>query len=169
MKIKIIETGGTIDKEYNSIDGELEFPNPHIKDMITRANLAYKPKIEILMLKDSLDFTDKDRKKILNSCLRSKEEFILISHGTDTMDLTADFLKQNIKNKKIVLFGAMIPYTIDNSDAFFNLGFALSTFQFVKNGVYIAMNGELFVAGNVRKNKIKGKFENLISSKSKTI
>jgi len=84
----------------------------------------------------------------------------VITHGTDTMVETARLLGGQIKNKVVVLFGSMIPYSINNSDALFNLGAALSAVQNKTNGVYIAMNGQVFDFDKVEKNKALGIFEN---------
>ena len=157
--IRIIVTGGTIDKEYNPIKGELDFPTKHMEMMLKQANCTLTHIVEDDMLKDSLEMTDEDRQTILGSCLESTENKIVISHGTDTMVETAKKIAHQIKDKTIVLFGAMIPYRVSGSDALFNLGFALSSVQTLQNGVYIAMNGKIHTWNKVRKNKSKGVFE----------
>ena len=157
--IRIIVTGGTIDKEYNPIKGELDFPTKHMEMMLKQANCTLTHIVEDDMLKDSLEMTDEDRQTILESCMESFENNIIISHGTDTMVETAKKIAHHIKNKTIVLFGAMIPYRVSGSDALFNLGFALSAVQTLQNGVYIAMNGKIHTWNKVIKNKSKGVFE----------
>ena len=104
--------------------------------------------------------TDSDRQFILDKCQSSQEEYILITHGTDTMVETASYLAKNLKDKTVVLFGSMIPYSIDNSDALFNLGVALSAVQLKDHGVYIAMNGQVFDFDKVQKDKELGIFTN---------
>ena len=105
--------------------------------------------------------TDEDREKILQSCKDCEEDKIIITHGTDTMVETAQVLGKNIKDKTIVLVGAMIPYNQEKSDALFNLGCAVSAVQILPKGVYIAMNGKIFSWDNVRKNKELGLFESI--------
>jgi len=110
---------------------------------------------------DSLNMTEADRKKILHECQTSLEDKILITHGTDTMTETAKLLGQHIKDKTIILTGAMIPYAFGSSDGLFNLGSALAFLQTLPAGVYISMNGKYFHWNNVRKNKDVGLFEEI--------
>jgi L-asparaginase len=110
---------------------------------------------------DSLSMTETDRKKILDECQTSIEDKILITHGTDTMAETAKLLGQHIKDKTIILTGAMIPYAFGSSDGLFNLGSALAFLQTLPHGVYISMNGKYFHWDNVRKNKEIGLFEEI--------
>ena len=159
MKIKLLITGGTIDKVYNELTGELEFSDSHLEKMLKRSRSTLDISSEILFLKDSLDMTDEDRELILSKCLSSTEDKIVITHGTDTMVETAKLLGDQAKGKTIVLFGSMIPYSINNSDALFNLGVALSAVQNKKQGVYIAMNGQIFDFDKVKKNKKLGIFQ----------
>ncbi|CAC9441866.1 asparaginase/glutaminase [uncultured Gammaproteobacteria bacterium] len=162
MKIKVLITGGTIDKQYNPLTGELSFEQTQLVDMLNRVHSMADTLSEVLFLKDSLEITDDSRALILSKCLVCKEDAILITHGTDTMVETAKLLGKNIHDKTIVLFGAMVPYSINQSDALFNLGFALSSVQTQKFGVYIAMNGQLFDFDKVQKNKALGVFENIL-------
>jgi len=159
MKIKLLITGGTIDKVYNELTGNLTFGTSHLDEMLERSRSTVDIDSEVLFLKDSLEMNDKDRNLILSKCLESSEDAIVITHGTDTMAETARLLGNQVKNKVVVLFGSMIPYSIDHSDALFNLGAALSAAQSKTNGVYIAMNGQVFDWNNVYKNKEKGLFE----------
>jgi len=108
---------------------------------------------------DSLDMTDPDRRLILKRCQEAAEERILITHGTDSMELTAALLGPNIGAKTVVLTGAMIPYTFGSSDGLFNLGTALAFVQTLPRGVYVAMNGRCFSWDAVRKNRELGIFE----------
>ena len=156
--IRIIITGGTIDKQYNELNGELYLPQTHVPAMLEQARCTLPVKLEEVMLKDSLDMLDTDREKVKNACIAAVESKIVITHGTDTMVETARHIAASIENKTIVLLGAMIPYTIDSSDALFNLGCAISAVQTLKHGVYITMNGEIFDWDNVEKLKNKGKF-----------
>ena len=158
MKIKVLITGGTIDKAYKELTGELSFTETHMVDMFNRGRCMADTLSEVLFLKDSLEMVDSDRGFILDKCLSCDEQHILITHGTDTMAQTAKFLAEKIKDKTVVLFGSMIPYSVDNSDALFNLGVALSAVQLKKPGVYIAMNGRVFDFDQVKKDKSLGIF-----------
>ncbi|WXT99520.1 MAG: hypothetical protein Ctma_0219 [Catillopecten margaritatus gill symbiont] len=157
--IKLLITGGTIDKVYDDLTGNLTLTQTHIVDMLNRGRSMCETTSEVLFLKDSLEITRADRQLILSKCLEAEENNILITHGTDTMVETAQLLGKEIKDKTIVLFGAMVPYSVNNSDALFNLGFALSSVQTLAKGVYVAMNGQIFEHDKVVKNKVLGVFE----------
>lgn len=159
MSVRIITTGGTFDKEYNELNGELYFSKTHLNEILALGRCKLNVVVEPLMMIDSLFMTDEKRKKILKACLRSKEDRIVITHGTDTMENTARYLGPVVTDKTIILTGAMIPYKFGSSDGVFNLGSALSFAQALPFGVYIAMNGMLFHWTNVTKNKAKGEFE----------
>ena len=161
MQIKILVTGGTLDKVYNELTGELMFGTSNLDEMLERSRSTVGINTEVLFLKDSLDMNDEDRGLILSKCLECSEDRVMITHGTDTMVETAQLLGNKIKDKTIVLFGSMIPYSINNSDTLFNLGAALSVVQNKTNGVYIAMNGQVFDFDKVEKNKALGIFENI--------
>ena len=158
-KIVILVTGGTFDKEYNEITGKLYFNESHIKEMLVLGRCRIKVTIKNLMLKDSLDMELDDRKLILNACSETNSNKIVITHGTDTMTETAKLLSENIKNKTIVFTGAMIPYKFGASDGLFNLGSALTAAQVLNDGVYIAINGNVFKWDEVKKNRKEGVFE----------
>ncbi len=159
--IKIFITGGTFDKWYNELTGELYFKNTHVPEMLKLGRSRLNVEVITLMMMDSLEMTAQDRQKIIDSCINAAEDKIIITHGTDTMVETAKQLKQTIHNKTIVLTGAMIPYKFGSSDGFFNLGCALAYVQTLPNGVYVAMNGKYFDCDNVIKNKEIGEFERL--------
>ena len=159
MTIKIFVTGGTFDKEYNELTGELYFKDTHLPEMLKLGRCKLRVNIKTLMMVDSLYMTDADRKHILENCKKTKEKKILITHGTDTMVETAKLLGRSIKDKTIVLTGAMVPYKFGSSDGLFNLGSALAFAQTLPEGVYISMNGKIFLWNNVRKNKQTGVFE----------
>ena len=161
MPIKIFVTGGTFDKEYNELSGTLAFKNTHMKELLKLGRAKIEVDITMLMLMDSLDMTDKERETIAQNCISTSHNKIIITHGTDTMAETAKVLAQKIKNKTIVLTGAMIPYAFGSSDGLFNLGSALAFVQTLPSGVYIAMNGKYFNWDNVRKNREVGEFEKL--------
>jgi L-asparaginase len=157
--IQILVTGGTFDKEYNELDGSLYFKETHLQEMLEKGRSRLDLQIETLFMKDSLEFTENERAKIQQACVNAASDRILITHGTDTMTQTAEFLANQISDKTIVLTGAMIPYKFGSSDGMFNLGSALAFVQILPPGVYISMNGKIFEAGNVRKNLSKGEFE----------
>ena len=158
--IQILITGGTFDKSYNHISGDLFFEKTHIPEMLERSKCRLNVDIKTLMMIDSLEMTQKDIEKIIDECKKTKSSRIVITHGTDTMVNTAEKIAKKIKNKTIVLTGAMIPYAFgSSSDGFFNLGSALSFVQTLKNGIYIAINGQYFDYDKVEKNKLKGYFE----------
>lgn len=156
--IRIIITGGTFDKKYDPLKGELTFKETHLPQIIEQANITVPVEMEIDQLKDSLEMQDACREKILNACLTASEEHILITHGTDTMEKTAAVLGKANMAKTIVLTGAMIPYSVSSSDALFNLGYAFSSVQHLPHGVYIAINGQVFSWDNVTKDKERGLF-----------
>jgi L-asparaginase len=157
--IQILVTGGTFDKEYNELDGSLYFKETHLQEMLEKGRSRLDLQIETLFMKDSLEFTENERAKIQQACAKASSDRILITHGTDTMTQTAEYLANQISAKTIVLTGAMIPYKFGSSDGMFNLGSALAFVQILPPGVYISMNGKIFEAGSVRKNLSKGEFE----------
>ena len=161
MSIKIIVTGGTFDKEYNELNGELYFNKTHVSEMLKLGRSRIDLKIATLMMRDSLHMNDSDVNDISRECKNSKEDKILITHGTDKMSNTAKILGKSIQNKTIVLTGAIIPYAFGSSDGMFNLGSALAFVQTLPHGVYIAMNGRYFHYNNVNKNKKNGNFEEI--------
>jgi len=161
MTIKIFITGGTFDKEYNYITGQLYFKDTHLNETLKLGRSNLDVDVRTLMMEDSLSLTDEDRQIILHNCRKTLEERIVITHGTDTMVETAKVLAEGINNKTIVLTGAMIPYTFGSSDGLFNLGSAVAFAQSMPHGVYVVMNGMCFDWDNVRKNKKTGFFEDL--------
>ncbi len=161
MTIKILITGGTFDKEYNEHTSELFFDKTHVPEMLKLGRARLDVRIETIMMVDSLHMTDLDLQKIFDECIRSQEDRILITHGTDRIVATARALGSKIKDKTIVLTGAMVPYAFGSSDGLFNLGSALAFVQTLPPGVYISMNGKYFTWDNARKNKEKGKFEKI--------
>lgn len=161
MSIRVFITGGTFDKEYNEITGQLYFNDSHLPEMLQLGRSRLEVDIRTLMMVDSLEMTETDRDLIADHCIKSKEDKIVITHGTDTMADTAARLAQKVTGKTVVITGAMIPYKFGSSDGLFNLGSALAFVQTLSPGVYVAMNGRYFMAGNVRKNKQTGEFEEL--------
>ena len=159
--IKIFATGGTFDKEFNEINGELYFKETNLFKLLELGRSQMNVKIETLMMIDSLKMTETERSYILEKCKKEKTNRIIITHGTDTMVETAKIIAQEIKNKIIIFTGAMIPIKFGSSDGLFNLGSALSFVQVLNPGVYITMNGQYFYWDNVRKNKKLGIFEKI--------
>ncbi|HEY4061747.1 MAG TPA: asparaginase domain-containing protein [Puia sp.] len=161
IAIRIFVTGGTFDKEYNELTGELFFKETHLPEMLQRSRSTVDVTVRTLMMIDSLHMTEQDRQLIAHQCQSSTEDMIVITHGTDTMTVTAKVLAEKVTGKTIVLTGAMIPYKFGSSDGFFNLGSAVAFAQVLPHGVYVAMNGRFFNWDNVRKNKQTGQFEEL--------
>lgn len=161
--IQIFVTGGTFDKEYNYITGELFFKDTHLKEMFERGRCTLDIDIKTLMMVDSLEMTVEDRDIVVHNCRKSKSDQILITHGTDRIVETAEILAKAKIEKTIVLTGAMIPHAFGiSSDGFFNLGSALAFVQTLPDGVFIAMNGRYFNWDNVEKNRKTGYFEQKI-------
>jgi L-asparaginase len=159
MRIRIFVTGGTFDKEYDERTGRLFFKHTHLPEMLGLGRARLDVELSTLMMIDSLDMTDEDRTTILNNCRKAREDKIVVTHGTDTMETTARVLGAAGLSKTIVLTGAMIPYKFGSSDGLFNLGSALALVQTLPAGVYVAMNGRYYTWDNVRKNKNAGRFE----------
>lgn len=159
MEIRLFVTGGTFDKEYNELNGQLFFKDTHIHEILKLGRSRLDINVRTLMLIDSLEMTDADRHIIAENCRQCEESHIVITHGTDTMTDTAAYLAAQEINKTIVITGAMIPYKFGSSDGLFNLGGALAFVQTLPAGVYVAMNGRYFTWDNCRKNKQSGIFE----------
>jgi len=160
-KVRILVTGGTFDKEYNMITGELFFKETHLGEMLKVGRCDLDLSIRTLMMIDSLQMTDADRDIIANTCSKIEEEHIVITHGTDTMVETAKHLQERVEGKTVVLTGAMIPYKFGSSDGFFNLGSSLAFAQALPPGIYICMQGRIFDPNNCMKNKKAGLFVEL--------
>ena len=159
--VRILVTGGTFDKAYNELAGALFFQDTHVPEMLRLGRCLLDVEVRTLMMIDSLEMTDDDRRIIAEHCRSAKESRIVITHGTDTIVETAEHLGRAVRDKTIVLTGAMIPYKFGSSDGLFNLGSALAFAQTLPHGVYIAMNGQCFPWDGVRKNRDKGVFEPL--------
>ena len=166
MPIRILVTGGTFDKDYNELTGQLFFKDTHIAEMLRLGRCRVDVTIRTVMMLDSMEITDVDRTLIVQNCAQAPEDRIVITHGTDTMTDTAAAIARAISGKTIVLTGAMIPYAFGSSDGLFNLGSALSFVQILPPGIYVAMNGKCFPWDRVRKNRERGEFEELPLSSS---
>jgi L-asparaginase len=157
--MKILITGGTIDKQYNPLDGALIFNESAVMDMLLQSRNTVETDIQTLMLKDSLEMNDDDRQIISQACYSSNDTQIIITHGTDTMVETAREIAANLSaDKTVVLLGAMVPYQFKQSDTLFNLGCAMTAVQILPAGVYITMNGQVFDYREVQKNRAIGQF-----------
>src|SRR5437762_7442061 len=158
-RIRIFITGGTFDKEYNELTGQLYFQDSHLPEMLKLGRCNLDVDVRTLMMIDSLDMTDDDREIILEHCRRAPESRIVITHGTDTMVETAAAIAKEPLEKTIILTGAMIHYKFGSSDGLFNLGSALAFAQTLPHGVYVALNGKYFRWDAVQKNRQTGMFE----------
>jgi L-asparaginase len=157
----IFVTGGTFDKTYDELAGRLSFRDTHLSEMLRLGRSRVEVSIRTLMMIDSLDMTGADREIIVRHCAQCADSRIVITHGTDTMVETAAAIARGVRDKTVVLTGAMIPYAFGSSDGLFNLGSALSFAQVLPPGVYIAMNGQHFAWDKVRKNRDTGNFESI--------
>ncbi|MBT8039040.1 MAG: asparaginase [Xanthomonadales bacterium] len=159
-KLLIITTGGTIDKIYFDDKSDYQIGEPQISQILHAMHVAFEFEVTALMRKDSLHLTDKDRALIRAIVDASNCSHILITHGTDTMKVTADAL-EGIEDKTIVMTGALNPARFRDSDAVFNIGCAIGAVQSLQPGVYIAMNGTVWLPGEVRKNVRANRFEHV--------
>ena len=171
--IRIIITGGTFDKDYDPLSGTLTFRDTHLARILDDVRLSVPVELEINQLTDSLDMSDEQRMGVVEACLAAPERRVVVTHGTDTMTVTAGLVRERMvdgrieagagpeeqRDKTIVFTGAMVPYSVSGSDAVFNLGCAISAVQLVAPGVYVVMNGRVLPAGRVRKNRENGTFE----------
>lgn len=158
MRVRVLVTGGTFDKEYDELKGTLSFRQTHVPEMLALGRCRVSAKVQVLMMKDSLRMTAADRRRILAACRRSPEPRLVVTHGTDTMAETAAVLGRGLAGKTVVLTGAMRPYRFGSSDGLFNLGSALSFAQALPPGVYVAMNGRAFPWDGVKKDRRRGIF-----------
>jgi L-asparaginase len=158
MKVRVLVTGGTFDKEYDELRGTLSFRRTHVPEMLALGRCRVPARVTTLMMKDSLVMTAADRRRILAACRRAAEDRLVVTHGTDTMAETAAVLGRGLSGKTVVLTGAMRPYRFGSSDGMFNLGAALSFAQVLPPGVYVAMNGRFLPWDDVRKDRRRGVF-----------
>jgi len=163
QEILIINTGGTFNKRYNPLKGQLQVPIDGIAvENILKYFYNLKYKIINIIHKDSLDIQDRDRQELVDTILKSPQHKILIIHGTDTMDKTAAFLDENIKDKCIVLTGAMVPFSIDTVEATSNISTAIGyLMQCSKNAIYISMHGLVDIHNKIFKNREIGVFQKI--------
>ncbi|HEX4330652.1 MAG TPA: asparaginase domain-containing protein [Usitatibacter sp.] len=156
---RIIVTGGTFDKRYDAIKGELTFSETHLPALLGEARVTLPLAVDIRLLIDSLQMTDAHRQSVLSACRESNERSIVVVHGTDTMVDTAQVVGRAALDKTVVFTGAMVPYSVQGSDAPFNLGFALAAALTLPAGAYVAMNAKIFTWDDVMKDKAEGNFK----------
>ena len=150
MFIRFITTGGTIDKIYFDAMSQFEVGESQIKHILDEGLAAFEYDVVSLFRKDSLEITDADREALRAYLAKDDATHYVITHGTDTMTDTAERLR-GIAGKTIVLTGALSPARFARSDATFNVGMAFAAVQTLREGVFIVMNGQVFTAGEVRK------------------
>lgn len=155
--ILVVTTGGTIDKSYFDALSEYQIGESVVAKLLQIARVTHAYRVEEVSRKDSLDLTDEDRERLRDRIAAASEQRVVVTHGTDTMTQSAEVLR-SVTGKTIVLTGALAPARFSESDAAFNLGMAFGVAQVAEPGVYLAMNGEVFKAGEVRKDRAAGKF-----------
>jgi L-asparaginase len=160
MFIRFITTGGTIDKIYFDELSQFEIGESQLTHILAEGLIRFDYEIVPLLQKDSLDMTDDDRAQLRDYIAADDADRYVITHGTDTMPETADALA-DLGGKTIVLTGALSPARFRSTDAVFNVGMAVAAAQVAPPGVYIAMSGQVFTAGEVRKNREENRFEKL--------
>jgi L-asparaginase len=158
VRIRIITTGGTIDKVYFDAISAYQVGDSHVPEILQESHVTLEYVVEALFRKDSLELTDEDRARIRAAVEASAEDRLVVTHGTDTMVETAKTLR-GVPEKVIVLTGSMRPASFKTSDAVFNVASAVTAAQVLPAGVYIAMNGRIFDPDRVRKNREKSRFE----------
>jgi L-asparaginase len=155
--ILVITTGGTIDKVYFDAQSDYEVGESVIGRLLAQAHVRQPHEIVNLLRKDSLEMTDADRALIRSQVLAHPHDRVVITHGTDTMVETALVLA-GIPDRTIVLTGSLAPARFAESDAVFNVGMAFGAVQSLPHGTYVAMNGQVFEAGRVRKDRAQNAF-----------
>ena len=159
MKVNVFTTGGTIDKIYFDALSDYKIGEPVIGELLSRIGVGFEFEVQSLMRKDSLDLTDKDRELIADAVKAADSDYVLVTHGTDTMVATGECVQKIVHDKRVVLTGALQPAAFRETDAVFNIGCALGALQSVGAGVYVAMNGQVFDVMHVRKNRDANRFE----------
>ena len=160
MNITVLNTGGTFNKRYNPIKGQLEVPSDNIAlDKIVKSCFNVEFEIKNIVSKNSLHFTQEDRKAILENIKNSTSDKIIIIHGTDTVDLTAKFIDGKVEGKKIVFTGAMVPMSIDEVEATMNFSQAIGFLNApIENGIYLSMHGVVVEHSKLKKDRNVGQF-----------
>ena len=161
MALHIFTTGGTIDKVYFDAKSEYKVGEPQIANILREANVTVDYVVTTLMQKDSLNMTDEDRALIARRVQNAEARHVVLTHGTDTMADTARALQAVVEDKTVVLVGALNPARFKESDAVFNIGFALAAAQTLPPGTYLTMNGQVFDPEFVCKNRAANQFERM--------
>ncbi|GAB5534764.1 MAG: asparaginase domain-containing protein [Rubricoccaceae bacterium] len=164
MDLHILTTGGTIDKVYFDAKSTFQVGQPLVSEILDAAGVVLEYEVEVLFQKDSLELTDADRQLVIDRVQNSPAQRILITHGTDTMTETASAVSNALgadSDRTIVFVGSLTPARFKASDAEFNVGFAAAAAQILSPGVYVAMNGHVFDATSVRKNRTQNRFESM--------
>ena len=159
MTLLVLAAGGTFDKRYDERGGTLGFGESHLPLILEQCRITVDHRLQTLKLMDSLDMGDADRARVAAACSNAPEQQVVIVHGTDTMQLTAEVLAGLGLHKTVVLTGAMIPFDVAKSDALFNFGHAVAAAQLLPHGVHVSMNGQTFAWNEVTKNRAAGRFE----------
>ena len=159
MKITVLNTGGTFNKRYNPLKGELEVPTDNIAlNEIIESCFNIDFEIKNVISKDSLEIDNDDRDYLVKIINESSENIIIV-HGTDTIDITSKYIAERVKNKKIVLTGAMVPMSIKKVEATLNFAQAIGFLNApISNGVYISMHGCVTNYDKLLKNRTLGQF-----------
>lgn len=160
MKLRVIATGGTIDKVYFDAKSTYEVGEPMVASMLQESEVAFDYEVVSLMRKDSLELTDADRSAIRAAVEAAPERHILITHGTDTMPETARALR-GIPDKVVVLTGGLYPARFRWTDAIFNVGGAVAAVWTLPPGVWVVVNGRVYAGDKVRKDRTRNRFEEL--------
>ena len=164
MEILVINTGGTFNKVYDPIKGELVVPksNEAVEEILKKLPAFYnRVAIKGIIYKDSLDMDDIDRESLYQTIKKFDIENVVIVHGTDTIDISAKYIAERVTNKRVIFTGAMVPFVIDKLEATANLSSALVALDFIQKGVYISMQGYLLPYDKIYKDKSKGIFQRL--------
>ncbi len=161
MKVNVITTGGTIDKIYFDALSDYQIGDPVIGELLARIGVGFQFEVHSLMRKDSLELTESDRELITRQVVNADSDYVLVTHGTDTMVQTGQFIQKHAQDKTVVLTGALQPAAFRETDAVFNIGCAIGALQSVAAGVYVAMNGQVFNVNAVRKNRQANRFESI--------
>jgi len=161
MKVHIVTTGGTIDKIYFDALSDYKIGDSVIGELLEKIGVGFSFDVHPLMRKDSLELTDDDRQLIVDTVKSVDSDYVLVTHGTDTMVETGRWLTQQVPDKKIVLTGALQPAAFRETDAVFNIGCAIGALQTVERGVYVSMNGQVFDVLRVKKNRKANRFESV--------
>lgn len=161
MNITFIQTGGTIDKDYpKSVKGwAFEIGSPAVERILKKLNPSFEYKVVSLSKKDSLEITNEDRDSMVRYINDDKNQIFIITHGTDTMIETGRYLKDRIRDKTIIITGAMRPEKFSDSDAPINIGIAIGSVQCLQSGVYIAMHGLVRTATEIARDLETGQFK----------